>query len=136
MATIDQKTVLKPVSALDISTITSDTTTNGTIIDLKGFESVTLFFKSGAIAAGTATPSFTEGNDAALADGATVAVDDLIGTVASVTYADTDDNVNKWIGYRGKKRYLRVDIVTTGTTTGTVISCDAILGTPHKAPTV
>ena len=136
MATIDQKTVLKPISALDTPTITSDTTTSGNIIDTLGFEAVTLVFQAGAIAAGVATPTFTEGDDSGLSDGAAVATTDLLGTVADVTFAATDDNDVKWIGYRGDKRFLKVDIDTTGTTTSTVIGVAAVFGVPHKAPTV
>lgn len=135
MATKDQKTLVKPVSALNPTTIASDTTTNGIIIDTKGFQSLTFILQSGAIAAGTATPTLEEDDVVGFGSATTVATGDLLGTIADATFADTDDDAVKWIGYRGKKRFVRLSIVTTGSTTSTVLSAVALKGNPDLAPT-
>jgi len=136
MAKIDQKTLVKPEIALVTTNIDGDTVTNGAIIDTKGFQSITYLLQSGAIAAGVATPSFFAGNESNLSDGATVAAEDLLGTIADATFADSDDDVVKFIGYRGEFRFIRLDITTTGSTTSTDLSAIGLLGSPNLAPTV
>ncbi len=136
MAKIDQKTVVKPEVALVPTTIGSDTVTNGAIIDTKTFQSITFLLQAGAIAAGVATPSFFAGNESNLSDGATVAAEDLLGTIADATFSAIDDDFVKWIGYRGEFRFIRLDITTTGSTTSTVLSAIGLLGSPNLMPTV
>jgi hypothetical protein len=136
MATKDQKTVLKPVSALDSVTIGSDTVTNGIVLDTKGFQSITFVLQAGAIAAGTATPSLVESDDSGFSAPTAVASDDILGDIATgVTFGASDDNAVKWFGYRGKRRYVRLDITTAGSTTSTVLQAVAIKGNPDLAPT-
>ena len=136
MATKDQKTLIKPIVALVSTTIASDTVTNGAVIDTKGFQSLTFSMQSGVIAAGVATPSLLESDDGGFGAPTAVIAEDILGDIATeATFADTDDNTVKWFGYRGDKRYVQLDITTSGTTTSTVLAAQAILGNPDFAPT-
>jgi len=80
---------------------------------------------------------------------------DVTGTMTSVADADLDGtealaslpvqatartsevgkNVSKRVGYKGTKRYVRVDAVQTGTTSVGCVSVEALLFNPQVAPT-
>lgn len=118
-------------NALDSQTISSDTTTNGEIVDVAGFHGIEFILKSGTVTDGAYTVTLTEGDDAALSDGATVAAADLLGSIA---FAAADDNVAKRVGYIGKKRYVRMNVVSTSTTSGGVFDGVAVKFSPNHAP--
>lgn len=117
--------------ALAAQTIATDTTTNGAIIDTLGFHGLEFILQSAAITDGAYTVTLTHGDDSGLSDGATVSADDLLGSIA---FADTDDNAAKRIGYIGKKRYVRLNVVSTGTTTGGAFAATAVKFSPKHAP--
>lgn len=125
---------ISAVVALNTAAITSNTTTNGAIIDTNGFGCLEFVVQSGALTDGTYTPALTEGDASDLSDGSAVAAGDLLGTVAGATFAATDDNKVKRLGYRGNKRFVRLSLVSAGVTTGVTISAVAVLGHPRKAP--
>ena len=132
----DQKSDLKTLVALTPrAAIDSDTTTAGAIIDRKGFESVTFSIISGVLTDGAYAVLIEEGDAANLSDAAAVADADLIGTEAAAGFALADDATAKTIGYIGVKRYVRLSVVTTATSSGGFIAATAILGNPHNAPT-
>lgn len=133
---LDQKSDLKTYVALTPrAAIATDTTTVGAIIDRKGFESVTFSIISGVLTDGAYAVLIEEGDAANLSDAAAVADADLIGTEALAGFAATDDATAKTIGYIGVKRYVRLSIVSTSTSTGGFLAATAILGNPHNAPT-
>lgn len=134
MAQIDLHTRVLAVPAMNIQTISSDTTTNGIIIDMLGYQAVEFVLTSGTITTGVFTPLLQDGDDSGLSDAANVSTDYLLGTYALATFttAAADDNACKQIGYVGKKRYVRLSIVTTSTGNG-VISAQAIKGSPAIA---
>ena len=132
----DQKSDLKTYVALTPrAAIASDTTTAGAIIDRLGFDAVTFSIISGVLTDGAYAVLIEEGDDSGLSDAAAVADSDLIGTEALAGFAATDDGVAKTIGYIGVKRYVRLSIVSTSTSSGGFIAATAILGCPHNAPT-
>jgi len=117
-------------SALNSQTISTDTTTNGVIIDTQGFRGVEFILQSGTITDGAYTVAMQEGDVSDLSDAATVATDEVLG---SITFAATEDNVAKRVGYIGKKRYVRIRVVSTGTSSGGVFSGTAVKwGANHK----
>ncbi|RLB87082.1 MAG: hypothetical protein DRH26_16305, partial [Deltaproteobacteria bacterium] len=70
-----------------------------------------------------------------LSDAANVADADLFGTEAGASFtADTDDAKTGKIGYKGTKRYVRCNIVSTSTSTGALIAMLAILAAPANRP--
>lgn len=103
--------------------------TGDVITDLLGFEGALIICMSGAI---TVDMPFqlVHGDAANLSDAAAVPDTDLIGLEPTLLQAT--DNEIKVFGYKGNKRYLRVD-----TTAGTGLAAAAILKCfPRHAPTV
>jgi hypothetical protein len=129
---------IKPDVALNVQTINSNTTTAGNIIDLQGFESCTFLFFTAALTDGDYTPLIQEGDASNLSDAASVADGDLIPSggaeAASAHTDDGDDNVVNKIGYKGTKRYVRFNVVSTGTSSGAVVGALVVLGDPRSAP--
>jgi hypothetical protein len=130
MASYDQKTSLKPVKALNITAITSSTTTAGSSIDTKGFESLTLFVELGARTDGTFLPLIQDSDDDI--NFVDVADQFLIGTEAEAQINTA--NTIKTIGYVGKKRYVKLSIVSTAVTSGATVSATAILANASVKP--
>jgi hypothetical protein len=123
-------------NALNTSTIATDTTTNGNIIDTQAFESVEFVIQSGTVTDGTFTPSIQEGDESNLSDAETAT--DLIpesGAATAATFVAANDNAVRRLGYIGGKRYVRLRLASTGTTSGGVFSATAILGHPQNMPT-
>lgn len=120
--------------ALNPQAITTNTTVNGAIIDLAGFNSAEFLLQSATLTDGTFTPSITEGNAANLSDGTVAAAADLLGLIASATFVATEDNAVKKLGYAGTKRYIRLNVTTTGVTSGGTIAAQVVLGNPLHAP--
>lgn len=125
---------IKPEVALDITAISTDTTTAGNIIDLQGFGSVEFVILSGTLTDGTYTPLIQEGDDSGLSDAAAVADASLLGTEAAAAFAATDDDTVKRIGYIGNKRYVRLSIVSASTSSGGTLSAISLKGRPADAP--
>lgn len=130
MASQDLKSSVASEVALDFQTISSDTTTVGNIIDTQGFESATFSLVTGALTDGDYALTIEDGEDSGLSDGSAVNSDFLIGALPAFT-DDGDDNLSLDLGYVGKKRYVRVSIVSTNTSSGAVIGSMVMKG--HKA---
>lgn len=133
MAKKDIHSELRPIVAVNITTMSSNTTATGNNIDLLGFEGVEFFHFSGGITDGDYTLIIQEGDTTA--SYSNVADADLLGLEADASFTDNDDDnkVGK-IGYRGSKRYVRALIVSSSVTTGGTVGCLAVLGSPHIAP--
>jgi len=106
--------------------ITTNTTTNGTIIDTADYDGGIKFDMAAIAYAGTGDylPLLVEGNDPALADAAPVADVNIIGTEAGAAIGALTANteVLKSIGYVGSnKRYCELRMVSTGVATGATI---------------
>lgn len=102
---------------------------DGLTIDLKGFQSALFLVNVGAI---TGAGDFTfkvQESDQAGAGFADAAAADVIGMAPATMAASTAYK----LGYRGKKRFIRLSVTKTG---GTSIQMGAvaILGHPHIAP--
>lgn len=128
---------IKLSPALNPGAITSNTSTNGLVIDTKGFDSLEFAVQSGTLTDGTYTVKLQHGDVANLSDAVDCAADEVIaGGAATIAFAATDDNVVKKIGYRGKaiKRYVRVVVTTTGVTSGGTVAAVAVQGHPAAQP--
>lgn len=109
-------------------------------VDMRGFDACTIVVISNTITdAGTAAGfTFTaeEGDDSTASGASDVAAIDMVnGTQTIVEVTDADDNTASGaIGYKGNKRYFRVEGVGTA---GTDADCSviAILNKPHRAVT-
>lgn len=132
MKTFDMHHDIEVSQCLADTDISSATTTNGAIIDTAGFESLEVLHHFGAIAASAGiTLQFEHGNESNLSDATVVSAEETLG---QTTVADSDDNNVAKLGYIGKERYVRANIITAGTQAVNVRSV-YILGTPHHAPT-
>ncbi len=131
---MDLSSSLDPQVAFDSQAITSDTTTNGNIIDSQGYESLDFSILSATLSDGTYTAQLQHGDDSGLSDASVVASDDYIGDLP--VFADTEDNAVKHVGYVGKKRYVRLNIVSASTTSGGTLAAIAIRGNAKSRPTL
>ena len=118
--------------ALDVQSISSDTTTAGNILDLQGFEGIEFLITAGSITDGAYAVLIEEGDDSGLSDAAAVADSDLLGTELLAAFTATDDNKVSKIGYIGQKQFVRLSLVSTGTTTGGTFGALAVLGHPRR----
>lgn len=130
---------VKQSMALDVQAISTDTTTAGNIIDMKGFDSLEFLIFSGTLTDGSYTPLIEHGDDSGLSDAAAVDDAELLpsgtGQEATAAFADTDDDTAKRIGYRGEKRYVRLSLVSASTTSGGTLGAVALQGHPQDTPT-
>jgi hypothetical protein len=120
-------------SAFNTAAIATDTTTNGEIIDTLGYQSLDFAVLSGTLTDGAYTITLEDGDAANLSDASTVASTSLVGSLPA--FADTEDNTVKHVGYVGKKRYVRLSIVSTSTSSGGTFSAVALKGNAASRPT-
>lgn len=107
-------------------------TVNGTAIDTAGYDGAFAIAHIGVWTDGTHTFSLEE-SDASGSGFAAVAAAELIGAFAAVT-SNANPGTKQKVGYIGKKRYIRVVLVTSGATTGALLGADVTLGFPRKGP--
>jgi hypothetical protein len=119
------------------ASVSNNDNTDGSIIDGRGYRSVTYVIVTGTLADSdvTLTPSIIAGDNDVLSDGAAVSGIDLVGTIAGATVAATDDNTAKVIAYGGTKRYTKLRITPANNTGAAPFSASAILGHPQYLPT-
>lgn len=103
------------------------TTSNGSSVDLSGYNSALVVLTVGTITDGTHTPKLQECDDNST--WADVAAGDLEGTFAALA-----SSTSQYIGYKGHKRYLRVVVTVTGSpSTGGVYGAAVIKGQAQQA---
>lgn len=115
--------------ALKLQEITSDTTTVGEEIDMDEFESLEMVIQAGTLTDGTFDVLVEEAlDDGTGSPGAfsAVADADLLGTEAGAQLVAADDDKTTKIGYLGQERFVRLSIVSTGTTSGGFLSAVGI----------
>lgn len=125
-----------------LGTVTLSGTTPGATswVDTRGFDAVTLMLATDTVTDAGAAAGFTftvqHSDTTAAADAAAiVAADSVNGTIALSVTADGDDNkIIGGIGYKGSKRYVRMNGVGTALTDATV-KVYGILNVPHRAAT-
>lgn len=125
----------KEFVALNTTTIGTNTTTVGNIIDLQGFNTCEFILELGTRTDGVFTPLIEESSNSDMSGSNVVAAANLIGLTTDA--ALNASNTAKSVGYRvGAKRYVRLSVVSTTVTTGsTGVHAIALLGTPSLTPT-
>lgn len=124
---------VKGLIALDVQDITTNTTTVGNIVDTLGFESLEYMIQSGTITDGAYAFLLEDGDDSGLSDAAAVSADETLGVLTGFVAADDDTPLR--VGSISKKRFQRLSIVSTGTSSGgTNFTSHAVLGHPKSAP--
>jgi hypothetical protein len=132
MASQDIHYNVQQITAFNGATINTDTTTAGNIIDTQFYEAIEFTIQTNAWTTGNITPLLTEGDDPALTDGVAVDAAFLLGSYADAVLNAANESSR--IGYVGKKRYVRLSLVSAGSA-NLYASSMAILGHPHTAPT-
>jgi hypothetical protein len=135
MANQDMHNNISNLVALDFQTISTDTTTQGAIIDTQNFYSLEFLLFSGTITDGDYAIKMEDGDDSGLSDAADVNSDFILGSLSDAAFAAADDNTTKRVGYVGNKRYVRLSIVSTNVSSGGDLGALAIKGHPRSAPT-
>ncbi len=109
-------------------------------VDLRGFDAATIVLVNNTVTdAGTAagfTATAQHSDTTAASDAAAIAAADSVDGATTITVTDdaADDVLAGGIGYKGSKRYLRLNVVGTSGTSADV-SVLAILNKPHRAKT-
>jgi hypothetical protein len=130
----------KQVVHLGNLTLSGTTPAASAWVDVREFDACTLVMVNNTVTdAGTAAgfaATMQHGDDSTTAGAADVVAADTVGGVIAVTVtSDSSDNTNAGgLGYRGSKRYVRLNAVgTTGTAAD--VSVLAVLNKPHRAAT-
>lgn len=127
MPTRDNHSNQLMLEALASTAISTNTTTNGVIIDTADYDMGIKFgFDVSAYTDGSFAISYEDGDDAALADAAAVASDKIIGDAVTLTAATAAGAAFTGNGVFSTKRYVRAVITSTGVTTGATISGIAV----------
>ena len=120
--------------AVNTTTVTTNTTTVGNLIDTQGFNATEFFITMGAITDGDYALEITESATSGGSYTAVAAID-LLGTEPAFT-TNTDDNRIGRVGYIGSLRYLKATVVSTNTATnGGTFTVLAVQGKPDQAAT-
>ncbi|MGW6210940.1 hypothetical protein [Streptomyces sp. NPDC055109] len=109
---------------------------NGTGVDRVGggamYQDAAIIVHTGTITDGTHAVDVQESDDNSV--WGSVAAAELQGVEPSI--GAPDDNKLYVIGYKGTKRYLRVAITASGTTSGGIYGATVLLSNPRNAPVV
>lgn len=131
----------KQVLAVAPATIGANATKTGRIIDRKGYAGVEFLVDYGAVVTtGTVVTVVmfegdVTGTMASVADADMVGTEALASLLAATPRASgTTKLVTKRVGYKGSKRYVRIDLVQTGVTSVGVVSAAALMFSPEAAP--
>lgn len=125
-----------------IGTVTLSGVTPGATswVDTRGFDACTLVLATDTVTDAGTSSGFTftaQHSDTTVAgDAAAIAAADSVnGTIALTVTVDADDNkLIGGIGYKGSKRYVRMNGVGT-TGTDATVKVYAVLNKPHRAAT-
>lgn len=102
--------------------ISTDTTTVGAILDTANFDlGVMLSVLCTAYTDGTYTLLLEESDDSGMAGATTVTTEQLIGSLPALSALTANNVQAETVGFFSTKRYIRVSIVSTATTTGASI---------------
>lgn len=117
---------------------TADTDTATAWLDTKNFEGALLIAHVGTItgvdASNYVTPVLQESDTTAAADATAVAAADMIGAFTKID-ATSEDSVVQAVGYKGSKRYVRINFDWTGTAvTAALVGAVGIVGLGRTNP--
>jgi len=118
--------------------IGANATKTGKIVDRSGYEGVEFLASYGAVTTTGTIVTLVAFEGDVTGTMTSIADADLIGTEllaslpvqATSRTSEVGKNVSKRLGYKGRKRYVRVDAVGTGTTSVGCLSVEALLFNP------
>ncbi len=121
--------------------IGANATKTGKVIDRQGYGGVEFIVGYGAVTTtGSVVTVLVKEGDAtgtltSVADADLLGTEALAGLAAGARTSGTGQNVTKRVGYKGSKRYVSVDTISTGTTSVGCVAVSALLHSPSVAPT-
>lgn len=131
----DLRSNILPKVAVKNTSNSGNTATTGEIIDTRGFRSVTFLIMTGTLADSdmTLTPSFQV---CAIdnCDDAAAQTTRLTNTIASATFAATDDDTVKSIGIVPSQRYIRMVLTPANNSSAAAYEAICVLGDPKTGP--
>ena len=129
------KRVISPVA------IGANATKTGIVIDRQGYGGVEFIASYGAVTTTGTIDTLVVLEGDVTGTLTSVADADLLGTEALASLlaatprtSGTTKNVSKRIGYKGNKRYVSVNAISTGVTSVGCVGVDAILHSPQVGP--
>lgn len=127
----------RAVSAMNVATISTNTTTKGTTIDLHtasldASRSAMAIVYAGAVTDGTYALKLQHSDTTVDGDFTDVTAEHLQGAFTNMT--GTSDNTFQEVGYVGPKRYIRVVITSTSVTSGGTFGAFIIRGFTRRQP--
>lgn len=128
---------MKVVPAINPAARADNTLVTGADIDRLGYESLEFVIQTGSLpdADGTFTVEVQESDAGGGAGYTAVADQDLIGTEAQASFTFANDNSIRKIGYKGNKRFVRVNVQPANVAAGAeVFGAVAILGNARREP--
>jgi hypothetical protein len=136
-STIRTSRIISPVA------IGANATKTGQIIDRQGYGGVEFICTYGAVVTTGTVATVVMFEGAVTGTMTSVADKDMLGTEALASLlaatprtSGVTKNVSKRMGYKGDKRYVRVDVVGSGVTSVGCVGVEAILHSPNNAPTL
>lgn len=139
----DLHSVTQTARVIDPIAIGANATKTGKIVDLSGFGGVEFVASYGAVTTTGTIVTLVAFEGDVTGTMTSVADADLLGTEllaslpvqATTRTSGVGKNVTKRLGYKGPKRYARVDAVGTGTTSVGCVSVVALLHSANISPT-
>lgn len=101
-------------------------TATGTAVDTLGYESALVLIATGVITDGSHAITLEDSNDNFVGDTTTVAAGDILGTITTPLTSGAGGSAAQAVAYVGKKRYVRVKVVTSGATTGGIFGATVL----------
>lgn len=135
----DQMNRIHVVNAIPpIAARTDNTAITSSIIDTKGYGSLTFLLSLGTNTDANATFAVTiaESDASNMSGSNAVAAADLVGTTTLAGFQYDDDTETRKLGYIGNKRYVQLTVTPSGNDSGNIfIAGVAVLGNPSRQPT-
>ena len=126
MAVRDQVTKMDAFQAL-YEAISSDTTTVGAIFDTADYElGFSVFISAPVWTDGTYTLKLEESTDSGMSGAVDISSSKLIGSLPAVSALTADGGELGKVGVFSNLRYVRVSVVSTGTTTGATVNVTVV----------
>ncbi|WP_327587046.1 hypothetical protein OHA25_08545 [Nonomuraea sp. NBC_00507] len=130
MSRFDIVNDISAVTSLPPASRTANATVNGTGVDLANVNAAAIIVTTGTITDGSHAITIEDSADNS--NWTAVAADERIGNLPTVVAAD--DNTAFKFGYKGARRYLRVSVTTSGSTSGGVFGAVVVRGKPRRYP--
>ncbi len=130
--------VIRTISPIAIG---ANATKTGKVVDTQGYGGVEFVVSYGAVTTTGTIVTLVIKEGAVTGTMTSVADGDLLGTesdgglaAATPRASGTTKNITKRVGYKGGKRYVSVDSISTGVTSVGAIGINVVLHSPSVAP--